>query len=155
MNSGRSRPPVTSLKLATWNLALPGHRLSPPRAAPYRLRGRPMSGFSPRTHDGSPRAIPFSLLPRLTSHDGLHAPEHRWVPSGPAPRSSLSPPPTTRGCSGPGSPRVGAPFLVYGTVLRGSAAPWRTHPSAGVAFQATRCRASTGCTSSATTRPTR
>lgn len=134
MNSSESTP--TSLKLATWNLALP---VSARRREAMRAHTDCEQAdiwVLTETHDSFTPGHPFSHS-SAPGHDGLHAPEHRWVTLWS--RYPLEPLPTSddeRAAAARITPASGAPFLVYGTVLPWLGSAWRTHPSAGgVAFR--------------------
>lgn len=126
-----------SLKLATWNLALP---VSPERRKAMRShtdREQADIWVLTETHDSFTPGHTFSH-PSAPGRDGLHESKHHWVtiwsrhPIEPLPTSDLQRTAAARITPDSGS----APFIVYGTVLPWLGSPWRAHPAAkGVAFR--------------------
>lgn len=125
-----------SLKLATWNVALPVAARRREAMRTHTDREQADVWVLTETHDGFSPGHAFSHS-SAAGRDGLHKKEHRWVTIWS--RYSLDPLFTSdemRTAAARIRPESGASFIVYGTVLPWSSSPWRHYPGAGgVAFR--------------------
>lgn len=126
-----------SLKLATWNVALPVAARRRDALRTYTDREQADVWVLTETHDGFTPDHSFSHSSAPGRDGTYHKPEHRWVTIWS--RWSLVPLVTSdemRTAVARITPDSGPPFIVYGTVLPWAGSTWRLHPSAGgVAFQ--------------------
>ena len=125
------------MKIATWNLALP---VSDRRRQVMRQHTDNVNAdvwVLTETHDGFSPGAEYDPHPSAERRDGQHGDKHRWVTiwskNKPEPLKTSD---DKRTAAARITPKSGAPFVVYGTVLPWVGSAWRSHPSAkGVAFR--------------------
>ena len=128
---------LMSLKLATWNVALPVARQRRDALRTYIDHEQADVWVLTETHDGFILGHEF-MHSSAPGRDGkYHKPEHRWVtiwsrwPPVPLVTSD-----EMRTAAARINPDFSPPVIAYGMVLPWTGSTWRSHPSAaGVAFQ--------------------